>query len=313
MTAEEIDERVGKPIGWTRNHVGVVTRYECRAPESIISMATNAIELAMQNARVSWNEIDYIVDCSTSKFRPIPNNACHYQNAFGQSARGIPCVDVQSTCLGAILGFNFINGLFASGDYQNILLVASEAAIGGVDWQESESAALIGDGAAAFVLQNASDFADFRFVHETYAEHLSLCKVDGGGHYLPSFSYTPENASSYRFKMDGPSVFRVARKLLPPMVRRLQQEFSAEDCNREPMHIVPHQASPAAVEAIRRVLGTPVERYHVMVESIGNMAAASIPFVLDDVRRTGRVPEGANVMLLGTSAGYSQAALVFKL
>ena len=38
---------------------------------------------------------------------------------------------------------------------------------------------------------------------------------------------------------------------------------------------------------------------------LGNQIAASIPTALDIARREGRLPEGARLLLLGTSAGVS--------
>ncbi|MEM7785188.1 MAG: 3-oxoacyl-[acyl-carrier-protein] synthase III C-terminal domain-containing protein, partial [Planctomycetota bacterium] len=77
--------------------------------------------------------------------------------------------------------------------------------------------------------------------------------------------------------------------------------------------LVPHQASPHAVEAIRRVLGFSVENYHVGIQGLGNLASASIPVMLDRLRKSDRLNPGQDILLLGTSAGYSQAALCFQL
>ncbi|MCC9598962.1 hypothetical protein LOC67_00210 [Stieleria sp. JC731] len=277
-------------------------------------MGCRAIERALDDAALGWPDIDYIIDCSTSKYRPIPCNAAHFQQAIGREAQRIPCVDVQSTCLGSIMAINLANALFATGVYRNILIVASETALQGVDWNDEKSAGLFGDGAAALVLQVAKPTASLAFVHETYGEHLGLCVVDGGGHHLPAYRYHEDLASKYRFQMDGRNLFRIAIKLLPPMVRGIQEDFqSIADHDSETMHVIPHQASPKAVELIRRIIGVPHERYHVAVNEIGNMVAASIPAMFDRVRKQQLVDDGCPVMLLGTSAGYSQAAIVFHL
>ena len=277
-------------------------------------MGQAAIESAMSEAGIEWKDVDYLIDCSTSKIRPIPCNAAHFQQAAGPPARSIPCVDVQSTCLGSILAINMVNAMFASGDYRNIVIVASEAALAGANWSEPESAGLLGDGAAALVLRHEPVDRQLAFAHETFAEHLELCRVDGGGHYLPAFEFEAERHADFRFTMDGPAVFRVALKHLPPMVNRLRGEFrDASPGGKHDVHVIPHQASPKAVEIVRRLLAVTSDRYHVTVRETGNLAAASIPVMLDRVRRNGLIQAGEQVMLLGTSAGYSQAALIFQL
>lgn len=310
MTAAEVDQRIGASGGWTLEHTGVESRYQCEAPEDVITMGKSAIQAAMQNASVDWTEIDYLIDCSTSKYRPIPNNASHLQAAIGPVASGIPCIDLQSTCLGSIVGLNVANALFQAEGCRHILLVTSERTLAAVNWKERESAALLGDGAAAMVLAREATNATLHYRHQTHAEHLALCRIDGGSQHLPSFAYTPERDEEYRFTMDGPAVFRVARRLLPPMVREILLELNAEDVAK--LQVVPHQASPSAVEAVRRILELPEARYHVGVHEFGNIAAAGIPMMFDRLHRADKLRRGEPVMVLGTSAGYSQAAMIFE-
>ena len=79
----------------------------------------------------------------------------------------------------------------------------------------------------------------------------------------------------------------------------------------EELNIIPHQASGPALEFMRRRLDLPKERFHVSIAEHGNLVAAGIPYVLDAVRR--RLPEGTPVLLIGTAAGYTQAAAIFTL
>jgi 3-oxoacyl-[acyl-carrier-protein] synthase III len=315
VTAEEMDRRVRRESGWCRSHVGVVNRYECVAPETMVTMASEAIRLAMEQAQIGWDAIRVIIDCSTSQFRPIPCNAAHYQHYFGELASGIPCFDIQSTCLGSIVALNLVNGWFGSGLEGHVLLVASETGMGGTNPDQPESACLIGDGAAAVVLRGEKSNTKIVYAHETYSQFIDLCHVEGGGHKLPVFEYAEARKKEYLFSMDGPRVFRVAFRHLPPMVSSLLTLWRTQepDLNTELLQYVPHQASPRALEVVHALLKVETERFHIAVDKIGNLVAASIPFMLDRVRRQGLVSKGDRVLLLGTSAGYSQAALGFEL
>lgn len=309
LSAEEVDQRAGLPEGWTRKHTGVLERRECRPPETLSSMAQRAIEEALADAGAGWDGIDLLIDASTCRAQPLPCNAALIKQRFGPAASRIPCLDVNSTCLSFVAALHLANGLFSDPTYRRILVVSSEAALAGVNWAERESAAIFGDGAAAAVLERQESRPGCHYAHETYAEHAALCEVRGGAHRLPPFDYCAENDADYRFHMDGPGVFRVARKLLPPMIRRLISEAGASP---EALHVVPHPASPSSLEAVRRLFGFSPERYH--GQSIawhGNLIAAGIPYVLHLCRRSGAIPAGAPVLLMGTSAGYSQAGLIF--
>jgi 3-oxoacyl-[acyl-carrier-protein] synthase-3 len=105
--------------------------------------------------------------------------------------------------------------------------------------------------------------------------------------------------------MDGPSLHRVASKLLPPLVERV---VAASGRRMDDLHVVPHQASGPSVEAMIRRLRLPRERTHVSLAEHGNMVAASIPYALH--RAGERIPAGSPLLLLGTAAGYAQAAMV---
>lgn len=322
VSAEEIDQRLQKPSGWTATHAQVVTRYECRSPESIATMAGNAARKAVENAQVELSTIDLIIDCSTSLYQPIPCNAAVYQAQLGPSAAGIPCIDVHGTCLGFLLALNVANGLFAARAYRRVLIVASEAALAGVNWNEPESASLMSDGAAAFVLERSDAISQsptepssavedsvFAYRHQTFSEFLDACEVRSGAHRQGPFEYKPQNDADYRFHMHGSKLYRIARLKLPALVEQVLQQTC---CPRQQVHIVPHQASPFAVESIRRLIEHPSERYYNRVAQMGNMVAASMPVILHQVLTEGLIRRGDHVMLLGTSAGYGQAACSFK-
>ena len=309
VEAEEIDASLGKPQGWTRQHVGVLTRYECREPETSVSMAKIAVMRAMENAVMKWSDIDLVIDCSTTIHRLIPCNGAHIQAAFGNEAAGIPAFDVQSTCLGFIVGLNVANAFFATGVYRSIMLVCSETPSLAANPHEPESAALLGDAAVAVILRHRNDSEKpFFFAHETWGEYLDTCIIEGGATAIPSYDYTPDKFDAFRFHMDGPAVFKAAIKRLPPMVRRL---FEQANINPSDLCVLPHQASPKANELIRRMLKFTPEQYHGGVVEHGNLVAAGIPVLLHRVREERLFSQNQPIMLLGTSAGYSQAALIF--
>jgi 3-oxoacyl-[acyl-carrier-protein] synthase-3 len=56
-----------------------------------------AIQHALDKSGLKWSEIDLIIDCSTTRIRPIPCNAVYIQSSFSKEASGIPCFDIEST------------------------------------------------------------------------------------------------------------------------------------------------------------------------------------------------------------------------
>lgn len=310
VTAEEVDRRLGKKAGWTRENIGVNRRFECVAPESIATMAAEAVKRAMAAAQVEWCDIDLILDCSTSRHRPIPCNAAHIQAIFGSVAQSIPCFDIQSTCLGFVLALQVAGSLMQTGSSRHVLIVCSEAPLAGVDWHVPEVASLFGDGAAAFILRYRESPSIGVFMQETHSTYLEACRIDGGGHLRTTYDYSPKDDACYRFQMDGKALMRATRKYLAPMFRRI---VNRPQVNLAELHVVPHQGAPKALELVRRWVEMPEDRFHCHVADYGNLAAASIPVTLHQCIEKGIIHRGSQVMLLGTSAGYSQAGIVCEI
>ena len=310
ITAAELDARLGLAPGWTLRHTGVATRHQRAPGETAAVMGRAAALEALAAAGRTWRDLDLIIDASTSQQQPIPCNAALLQEAFGAEARGIAAVDIHCSCLSFVAALNFANALLAVGQHERILIVSSETPLDGVNWDDPASACLMGDGAAAAVVERttAANPTPCHYRFETYADFAHVCEIAGGGSRLPPYDYTPAQHARYRFAMDGPRLHRAASQLLPPMMRSLFVEAGVTPAS---LHVVPHQASGPAVELLARRLGLAPERLHVGLAEHGNMVAAGIPYALHRAR--GKIGAGSRVLLVGTAAGYSQAAFIFTL
>jgi 3-oxoacyl-[acyl-carrier-protein] synthase-3 len=308
VTAAELDRELALETGWTAQHTGVLERRRAASPAEMETLARRVCDEALRDAGMRLRDIDLIVDASLSLQQPIPCNAARVQLLLGAEAAGIPCIDVHASCLGFIAALNAVNGLFSVGAARRALIVCVESPLFGVNWREPESACLMGDGATAVVLAAEERAAPCCIRMETYAEGFHLCEVKGGGHRQPPMDFAEARRGDYLFHMDGKAVHHLASKRLPPFLRRVLEETGQ---SLAALDVVPHQASGPALELMRRRLGVATERFHVSIAEHGNLVAAGIPYVLDGVRR--RRPRGAPVLLLGTAAGYTQAAALFAL
>jgi len=310
ITAAELDTRLGLAPGWTLRHTGVAVRHQSAPGETATAMGVRAAHDALAAANVRLAEVDLIIDASTCQQQPIPGNAPLLQQALGPAARGSAAFDVHASCLSFVVALATVNAFFAAGQYRCALIVSAETPLNGVDWSDPASACLMGEGAAAAVLVRSPAPVDpgMAYRYETFGELAGLCGVDGGGHRLTPFEFTMETAARFRFHMDGPKLHRAASRLLPPLVQRVLREAAARLAD---LHIVPHQASGPAVELLARRLGVARDRLHSSLAEHGNLVAAGIPFALHRARE--KIGAGSRTLLLGTAAGYSQAALLFTL
>ena len=307
ITAEELDTRLGLAAGWTRRHTGVAVRHQCAPGETATDLGIRAALAALAEAGLRLRDLDLVVDASTCQQQPIPSNAALLQEALGAEASGSAAFDVHASCLSFVVALATVNAFFAAGMHRRALIVSAETPLQGVNWADPASACLMGDGAAAaIVTRRDTPLGGCAYRYETYGEFAHVCEVAAGGHRLPPYGYTPERDAQFRFFMDGPRLHKAASRHLPPLVRRVLTDAGAD---LGALEVVPHQASGPAVELIARRLGIGRDRLHSSLAEHGNLVAAGIPFALHGLRK--KTGAGARTLLLGTAAGYSQAALVF--
>lgn len=308
ITADELDQRAGLSAGWTLQRTGVRQRYESVGPENGTTLGTQVILEAVKSAGLKLSEIEILIDGSLCLQQPIPTNSALLQQALGAEASGCATMDIHASCMGFVAALQVVNGLFASGAYRRAVIVCAETPLRGVNWQDPESAHLMGDGAAAIVVEACPPVNDCVFRLQTFGSGAQLCQVQAGGHRLPPSAYTPAQDLLYRFEMDGKGLHKFASHHLPPMVREALAETAT---SLDQLHVIPHQASGPTIELLARRLGVSRERLHSTMENHGNLVAAGIPFVLHGVRST--LAAGTRLMLIGTAAGYSQAVAIFTL
>jgi 3-oxoacyl-[acyl-carrier-protein] synthase-3 len=302
-TAAELAPRIGTSEDWILTRPGVSERRISEEPVEV--MGAHAARAALG----SGGAPDLIVSASITPRQLIPDTSVFVQHELG--LEGIPSFSVHASCLSFLVALHNAAALVAAGAYRRVLVVSAERGSHGRNMAEPESAALLGDGAAAAVLEatpkdEGSELVGYRM--GTWPKGAALTEVRGFGQRMhPSDPRTrPEDNL---FTMDGPNIYKMALRRLPGLVRRLLADcgLSVEDVD----WLVPHQASGPGLAFFQR-LGFSPERTANIVAEYGNCVAASIPMALAHLAASGRLRRGQRVLLLGTGAGFSVAGAVLR-
>lgn len=317
VTAEQLERELRLPAGWIERKTGVrERRFADPVREGTVMMATRAIESAMRDAGCAPTDVDWLISASAVGARPLPSTASLIQRALGPAWRGLPCFDVNATCLGFLTALDLAASLLASGRGRRVVIVCSELASLGLDWTHPEAACLFGDAAVAWVLERpeSGDSANApAIVHAdfaTFGEGADICTVRGGALEQPARHHNGDNARDYLFAMDGHALHALASRELPPFLRTF---LDAADCPLKTLDlVVPHQAGMAPMRILQRKLGISDEQFVVTVEQHGNVISASIPLALHLARAQGRLPAGRRVLLVGTAAGVTLGAALLR-
>jgi len=302
-TAEDLAPRVGRSVEWILERTGVFERRV--AEEPVESMAAKAALRAICDGPPP----DLIVNASTTPRQALPDTSVFVQQALGWE--GIPCHTVHATCLSFLIALHQVAALITVGAYQRVLIVSSEIGSIGRNWDEPESAVLLGDGAAAAIVEHTPDdegSALLAYKMGCWPSGAGLTEVAGGG-----VLHHPNDPATRRehnlFHMDGPGIYRMARRRVAIVLRDVLTRAAWTQADVD--LVVPHQASGTAVAAVARY-GFPPERIVNVVGRFGNTIGASLPMALAAANAEGRIRRGDQVLLVGTGAGLSVAAAALR-
>ena len=88
----------------------------------------------------------------------------------------------------------------------------------------------------------------------------------------------------------------------------LKNQMTAADLD----WFVPHQANIRIIEAVAERLHFPMDRVLINVDRFGNTSAATIPTVLDEALRQGRIKTGQTLLLDAFGAGLSAGSVLLR-
>ena len=313
LTSREMDTVHGCAAGWTEDEFGIASRHVASDSETTSFMAAEAAKAALANAGWEGQSLDVIIGGCGVMEQPIPSTSALVQDKLGLGASGIPCFDVNQTCLSFVAALDVAAMGLAVGRWKRALVYASDIATAGLDPDIPKTRSIFGDGAAAIVIeadeQGASGLMSQASV--TMGAHNQLAQLRSGGTKLRvSEGYEALVEGSY-FEMDAFGIFKAAAKALPGVI---EQALSDANITKDDLDcIICHQASAPGVEHVKRLFGPRDERVVNIFANHGNQIAASIPTVLTHALETGAAKPGDTVMLLGTAAGISATAMVVRI
>lgn len=300
-TAAELSPKIGRSEDWIQRRAGV---FERRISElSMPELAAQAGLAALEGGAPP----DLILNASGVAHQVLPDTSVFIQEAMGFS--GIPSFSIHATCLSFLTALQTASGLLNSGCYSRILVVSADLGSRGRNFEEAESAALLGDGAGAAVLSLPPQGAEsgiLTFKMKTFPEGAELTAVRGGGTRLHPQNPQTTPADNL-FHMRGTAVFKMALRETPPLIDQCLEEAGLQKSDLK--LVVPHQASGFGVEVYRRY-GFSSEQVVDLVGTQGNCVAASLPMSLAQAVASGRLQRGDRFMLVGTGAGLSIAATI---
>lgn len=310
VTNADFEKTLDTSDEWIRTRSGIRERRFVAPGENTLTLAVSAARAALDNAKLSAQDLDLIVVATCTPVHPLPATACFVQAELG--CRTIPAFDLSAACSGFIYGLVTSTCLMQTGQYRNVLVVGAETMSSIIDFEDRGTCVLLGDGAGAAIISPADN--------ETSGMYDQMLAADGTGAkliWIPAGgSAEPASAKSvnerlHYMKMKGREVYKFAvvkmQEVLAAAVERAGLTMA------DIKLVVPHQSNLRIIESAAEKLGLPEDKVAVNIDRYGNTSAASIPLALEEAWRNGRVQRGDWVLLAGFGGGLTWGSALIRL
>ncbi len=300
LTNDDLSKIVETSDEWITQRIGVKARHISHT-DTNVDMAVKAAEAALESAGIKPEELDLIIASTISGDTVSPGTGCMVQARIGASC---PAFDLAAACCGFLFAMETAAG-FAARGFRHILVVSSERTSGITDWADRSTCCIFGDGAGAVVLGPGEGLLASRFITKGNDQIINIpTNYDGSPWYRNETKKT-------RIFMNGRATYKFAVMALSDNVRAVieQAGLTPEEID----WVLPHQANLRIIqEASRRLPEIADEKFCVNIDRCGNTSSASIPILLDETVRAGKLKRGDRFVMAAFGSGLSAGAMVMR-
>ena len=292
---------------WIQENLGIKERRIADKNQATSDLAASAGERAIQNAGLKPEDIDLIIVATATPDRKAPSTACIVQHKL--NARNAVAFDISAVCSGFLFAMSTAAQFIASAVYDNVLVIGADKFSGITDWTRRD-AVFFGDGAGAAVLTHEigdDGFLAFRLYSDGSGQ--SNFTIPGGGSEIP---ITHENIGEglQYFLMNGREVYNTGTKVLPQAIMQVLDDTGLTINDIDLM--IPHQPSIAILKKTAEIVGLPFEKVMTNMDKYANTSGGTIPILLDEVNRQGKIQKGNNILFAAVGSGWTWGAAIIK-
>ena len=306
---------------WIVQRTGIEQRRYAEEGVGTSDLAVPAARDAIARAGIRPRDLDLIVFATLSPDMAFPGSGVLLQHKLGMcegdEVKLCGALDVRNQCSGFLYGLHVGTSIVKSGGAKHVLVVGAETHSAAIDLSTRGRtvSTLFGDGAGAVVV-SATD--EDRGVRGTwlgadgrYAEMLCQRVWDirkrpfipldehGVGQVPPSHMWAT---------MDGRQVFKHA---VEKMCLALMEACWAMNTELKDIDLFFfHQANMRINQYVANQLGLPDEKVIHNIQRYGNTTAATIPILLAEAERDGRLVKGKRIAMVAFGSGFTWGSAI---
>ncbi|MDE6606384.1 MAG: ketoacyl-ACP synthase III [Lachnospiraceae bacterium] len=288
---------------WISSRTGIKARHLAKT-ESTTEMSVQAAKNALLDAGMQASELDLIIVGTVTGDEVTPSTACEVQAAIG--AKAAVAFDMNAACSGFMFAMHTAYAYLQSGIYKNALIIGAETLSRIMDWNDRSTCVLFGDGAGAAVLgMGQGGILGFEQGSDGVRGSVLACKARVNNNPLVQ----NETVLDY-VHMDGQEVYKFAVTTVPASIERVLEKTQTDV--GEIKYFLLHQANIRIIQSVAKRLRAPMEKFPISLDHCGNISAASIPILLDEVNKKGMLNQGDKIVMSGFGGGLTWGTCIME-
>lgn len=319
LTHEELERRFGVE-SMKKVLAGAGIRNRRIAPAGVCGsdLAFDAAQKMFSRHALDPKSFDLLIFCTQSPDYLMPTTACLLHERLGLR-KECACFDINLGCSQYVYALSVANGLIATGVASRALVLTGDTMSQTVNAMDRSIAPLLGDGGSATMLAAVPDGGGFLgFELGTDGSGAEYLMLRAGGFRMP---VSPETAiaaadaegnvrSPQNFYMNGAAVFHFAISMVPKMV---QGVLAKTGLSMDGVDLfLFHQANKYMLDYLVKKMKIPPEKTHFFLEEVGNTSGSTMPILLAEAWRAGKIRPGSVVLMAVFGVGFSWAATVVR-
>jgi len=310
ISNQELGQRVETSDEWIRSRTGIGARHVVGENESLGELCGQASERALAMSGWDANSLDLIL-LATSTPDDLFGSAPRLQARIG--AVNAVAFDITAACSGFLFALVTASQYLRTGAMKRVLVVGADQLSRWVDWDDRRSCVLFGDAAAAVVLEASDDGQDDLqgFLLRSDGSRGDVLKLPQVSDHDPLIADASHQRGGFQpIQMNGQEVYKFAVREVPAILARLleQTDTTADSLD----WLLLHQANQRILDAVADRFDIPNNKVLSNLSTYGNTSAATIPLMLDEAVRDGRIKPGHRIASSGFGAGLSWGAALLR-
>ena len=317
VTNDDLSKMMDTNDAWIQERTGIKERrwIDPKTDDSPSTMGTKAARMAIANAGITPDDVDFIIFATLSPDYYFPGPGVMVQEQLGISTIG--ALDVRNQCSGFLYGLSVGDAFIKAGTYKNILLIGAENHSGGLDktTRGRGVSVIFGDGAGAVVLQPTQDEGKgvlTAHLHSEgqHAKELALIEPSTTRWVDKLIEENDPTNEQYYPYMNGNFVFKHAVTRFQEVIHEALNatKLTAQDINL----LIPHQANLRISQYVQHKMGLGEDQVFSNIHKYGNTTAASIPIALSEAVQEGKLKDGDLLCLAAFGSGFTWGSVLIR-